>query len=232
MSVALQREALVGDMHALRKAREERLSGRFARRLRIAAFVGALGSGKTSIIKAARSIDSCCRLMRSVTTRPPRFNRQGNLIDEIGEYEYVSDREFDLREKTSYFAWATPPILEGNRYGTMYFDIELAVNLIGHLTFMHLRPESVPDLLHCVPEENLALFFVTVHEPSILRGRLKSRGEKMSAACLETRFQKGQEWQAEARDSGLPYRFIDNSGHLDTAVANVVSHLRRPGRLS
>lgn len=227
MQTAVQKVLLRAGEHGSKNPSVAQIT--FANRFRIAAFVGGLGSGKTSIIKAIRSVGAGCRLLRSVTTRPPRFNHQGILIDEIGEYEYVGADEFEQREKYQFFAWATPPILEGNRYGTMCFDIELAVRLRGHLTLMHLRPESVPELMRCVPPENLALFFVTINEPSILRERLKRRGENTSAHQLEHRFQKGLEWQNDARNSGLPYRFVDNSGHLDTAVANVLSHLRKPG---
>ncbi|MBI2036807.1 MAG: hypothetical protein HYT14_00395 [Candidatus Liptonbacteria bacterium] len=162
------------------------------------------------------------RVLESYTTRAPRPD------DLPGEYRYLNRREFQTVRDEGRFLWAVE--VHGASYGTAKIAVLNALAEPQRLSFMIL----VPDVLRILDvfvrrvcgadaDHHLASFFVLSPGPAELRARLAKRGDDEAAASR--RVNDCFAWEAEARASGIPYIFIENSGPLDDAVRRVRSLL-------
>lgn len=184
---------------------------------KIVTFTGASGSGKSSSMSILQKIEPRFSWMQSVTTREMRES------DHLGEYKYVSDDQFEITRAANLFLWDTKA--HGNKYGTTKQSIETALTA-EYPTLMHLVPRCVPILQTSVGKRVLS-FFVHVENKNELRHRIKHRDRHASNAVINERITSCARWTQEARDSGIPYRFIDNSGTPEETMAQVLEGLRQ-----
>lgn len=179
--------------------------------IKIITFSGPSGSGKTTIVGRLLRLNPKWKLIVSHTTRAPRSS------DLPGEYRCkVSKREFSRREKRREFIWTVS--VHDNKYGTLFESIDQALRK-DHASVMLLTPDSIPLLLKYIPGKALSFFILPPPEEA-LRERLKLRGETFEA--IERRIADCKKWAEEAKSSGIPYVFIDNSGAVDEAVQQVL----------
>lgn len=195
----------------------------------IVTLTGASGVGKSSIMKGAlERLGPSARILESCTTRAPRPS------DLPGEYRYLDPREFQAVRDEGRFLWTVE--VHGASYGTPKIAVLDAltepqrVAYAPSLSFMIL----VPDVLRILDafvrrvcgadaDHHLTSFFVLSPGPAELRARLAKRGDDETAVVR--RLDDCIRWEAEARASGIPYIFIENSGPLDDAVRRVKSLL-------
>lgn len=185
---------------------------------KIAGFVGPSGVGKSGFYAGLPELDNRFRRMVSVTTRQPRPS------DLPGEYEYIASAEFVQREAQGLFLWT----FEGHNacYGTLRESVQQALQET-YPTVMHLEPGSVPKLL-AEAGESVCLFFITAPREDI-EGRLRSRDKGKPESYFQERLDTCSTWEAAARDSGLPYHFIDNlDGQFNEALRQVVEKITTP----
>ncbi len=195
------------------------IARRIPKKCKIIALVGGSCSGKTTMVQKFQECDPLFGRMKSFTTRARRDE------DPEGEYEYFSEAQFQNFVDTKAFAWTTG--VHGNgRYGTLESHISRALQE-SHPTVMHLEPKCVPDLLR-VAGSRVCLFFITAPIEH-LKGRIEKRDAKLTAEHRAKRIRDCELWESEARASGLPYTFIDNSdGRSEEAFQEIIDHLTAP----
>ena len=176
---------------------------------KIITFTGAMGAGKDTI---ARLLGF--PYVTSTTTRPPR------TTDRPGEYEQISRDEFDRLEDAGTFAWSQP--IAEHLYGTKLEYLKAAQEVL-HPSIMILVPERVRTLREFVPAELITSFYIVSPDLAVQRTRLEQRGDHPDK--IEQRLPE-RNWDAEARQSNLPYIFITNNGTIDEAVEQVKRYLK------
>ncbi len=177
---------------------------------KIISFTGESGCGKTSLAK--RLLSRGFAMVTSSTTRSPRSS------DLPQEYEYLTAEQFSQFEEQNAFAWTAS--YAGNKYGTRYANLDRILQ--GDTPGIAiLVPEVVPLLLqytqHVIP------FFVRTPAEEILRQRLAQRGDP--AEDIERRLHRLGVWESTARQSDIPYIFINNNGTLDDAMDQISRYL-------
>ena len=182
--------------------------------VKIVTFTGASGYGKSSIAKELLKLEDY-RLVVSVTTRSSRES------DLRGEYEYISQDNFSLRDERDAFLWKAA--YAGNRYGTMRKSIDDAL-ASSAISLMILVPEVVPLLRDYTGDDKVLSFFVQSPPVGILRRRMEARGD--SGENILKRLSVDVQWESAARSSIIPYVYVSNDGSLDDTVDVVRRYLR------
>ncbi len=187
---------------------------------KIITFTGASGSGKSTLIKLLGF-----SLVTSTTIREPRY-KDGKLVDLPGEYEHVSLSEFSAIRERGEFVWPKKYGGEvepgGNLYGTKREYVDAARDSL-EISAMTLIPDVIPLLLEYAGDIVLP-FYIESPGDDILRDRLKKRGENKES--IEKRLEQSKRWDEEAKNSNIPYIFIDNPERkIKHALRNVKVYL-------
>lgn len=181
----------------------------------IITLTGDSGSGKTTLAKEllTRRPEEYS-LLTSTTSRDPRET------DILGEYEHLTIDEFERLASEKPFLWSTS--FAGNHYGTKreYVDSALANQ---HRSLMILVPSVVPILRNYAKEDNVLSFFLKTPPVEILRARMRERGD--SANTIEKRLVGIGAWEEIARDSNIPYIFVNTIVPIDESIEKILGHL-------
>ena len=181
------------------------------KRVKIIIITGPSGAGKTTIVGELIKRHPEWGMVLSRTSRAPRENK-----DLPGEYQCnVSKKRFLRWRKEGRDLWMVSE--HGNMYATLKDDVDGAF-AAKVVLFMQLLPDSVPKILDYVPDRVKPIFIVPPDEEE-LRRRLAKRGE--SPEQIERRIADCKNWEEEARESGIPYKFIRNDGTIAEAVEKV-----------
>ena len=180
------------------------------KKIQIVTFTGPSGAGKTTIVGELLKNHSECKMILSLTSRGPRNS------DLSGEYRCkVTNEEFLRREREGEFMWLVS--FHGNIYGTLLTDINAALNS-NRVSLMQITPDSVKSLRAYAPGKILSIFILLPDEEE-LRRRLEKRGELPKE--IDRRIADCREWEKEARESRIPYKFIRNDGTVTEAIDKV-----------
>ena len=175
----------------------------------ILTFTGASGTGKTSTMKRILTMNSGAKPLTSTTTRGPRSS------DAPGEYEYVSNDVFRSLVKNGKFAWKTENF--DRQYGTRRMMIDLMLESHDHLALATLDQSGVAKLHAIAVERGCVRNAVSIYFLSpgadILRQRLLQRRD--TEEQIEKRISMCENWDALARNSGLPFHFLPDNGDLE-----------------
>ncbi|MBU1644577.1 MAG: AAA family ATPase [Nanoarchaeota archaeon] len=180
---------------------------------KIITFTGASGVGKTTLAKKLLEKNNF-QLVTSTTTREARPS------DSPREYEHISFYSFaELNEQNS-FIWTAEH--GGNHYGTKFKYIHNALNA-PYTSIMILVPEVLPKLIDYAKEQILP-FYIRSPGDEELKRRLIKREEPLES--IEKRLKQSEDWEREAEDSKIPYRFIHNPFlRIEDAVREVRLYL-------
>ncbi|KAA0205500.1 hypothetical protein EDM68_05630 [Candidatus Uhrbacteria bacterium] len=187
---------------------------------------GSSGVGKTTIMKRLLREIPDARLLRSVTTRERRPS------DAEGEYLYVTEADFLLRQERDEFAWDAE--FGSARYGTLKSDLRLAL-ASDEPHFAAIVPTIIPALHAFASVEVYATRVRSIYLKSpgadILFRRLTvDRGEPIAAA--EAKIKECAEWDKIAFDTThvgrSVYLFIPDPDDLDVKYRKVRDYVLRP----
>lgn len=162
---------------------------------------GAAGVGKTTLIAGLlRSLPSA-RLLKRITTRPPRNS------DNKGEFDYVTPEEFTALSNSRLLAW--PREIHGYNHALLYTRIHIALAWSG-ITIVDLAVPAVEDLVMYAREIDRGYKIRSVYldhfsDEDMLRRRMSIRGE----VDIERRILNCRSWAQEAKNSFVLPRIID-----------------------
>ena len=181
--------------------------------IRIVAFVGPAGAGKSAL--AWRILDnfSDTEIVLSYTTRELRET------DRPREYQRLHTTVFDLLvEKGWFFAWNVG--VHEKQYGTSRASLN-KVMMGEKRQIIIVTPEAAEILYKMFPKSSM-FFFVCPPERRELERRLIARGETEQSA--DRRIKDCRHWLAESLDSPIPYVYIKNDGPIEKTFATVESY--------
>jgi guanylate kinase len=184
----------------------------------IITLTGASGTGKTTIAQRFIAELPDCAMLTSHTTRAPRPS------DIAGEYEYLSEEQFDELRQASAFEWTTPP-MRGKNYGTKKDLLDAAFRLQG-IRLMIVVPEAMHNLYTAADargiRSSIRSFFIKSPSAEILTKRLmEARG--LDAAGVAIDAERCRDWEDQARASGLPYIYIEDTDDLNAKYQKIAS---------
>lgn len=179
-------------------------------RVKIITISGPSGVGKTTIVnKLIQGRNPKFTPVMSTTTRNMRHG------DFIGEYEYVTNKEFDAFKEANDFLWEAPEFL-GCRYGTrksMVAEV-LATNKIG---VMILVPRVIPVLRDYLASismlDGLVSFFVGGVNGEELRNRLIDRGD--NPRSIGAKVAECANWFALAQQMHCFDEYVTNENEIE-----------------
>lgn len=180
---------------------------------------GPSASGKTTIVRLITQAHPNARPLPSTTTRAPRPS------DNPGEYEYVSNAEFDRLSRARGFLWEVAP--HGHRYATRKSDIDAALE--GGLYLPILVIEAAVKL-HAYAQahgrlEAVRSLYIHIDDESELRRRFAVRGDK--AEDLERRIAQCRDWNTRAESSGIPFYMLEGAQAPEEMASEALSFFRR-----
>ncbi|MDE1924610.1 MAG: hypothetical protein KGH79_00295 [Patescibacteria group bacterium] len=167
----------------------------------IYALVGASGAGKTTLLHNLIQKLPEAQPLLSFTTRGKRPN------DVDGEYEYVSEGNFDTMQAADEFLWTAGA--RGKRYATRKSDVEQA--LAEGLYF----PILVPDVLKTLHEfafcrgkqKSLHFIYLRLEDEDEQARRLTERGD--SPESIQKSLSESKLWNEQAQTLGIRLTVID-----------------------
>ena len=194
--------------------------------IKILTLSGGLGAGKSAIARKLLESQERFNLALSTTTRlqQPR--------DLPGEYEYLTRDQFEAIDQSGQFAWRTPPLREGDLYGTKKEVLDQALALLeGKIRLMLLVPSVIPQLsayVACSKPNNYYCFYLSLFiqtSPDVVIQRLQEEG--LTADAIEKRLSsnKGRDWKKEMDEAAKiinnSYLTVSNDGKLEEVVAKI-----------
>ena len=186
----------------------------------ILSLTGPSGVGKTTLMhNLLRALPNAKPLV-SYTTRAPRPS------DEPGEYSYITQEEFDTMAIHREFSWEAHAYI--NHYGTRKVDLDAALDDSATI-FMPVLVLSAVKKLHEYADhagkvQNLRSMYIWIEDESELRSRFKERGDKPEEA--EARIQECRSWNAEAKDLGVPFIYLEAQKKREDILADALAHLK------
>jgi len=184
----------------------------------IISFTAASGSGKTTIVdKLLKYCPDKFIIIPSYTTRKPEDR------DLIGEYVYLSFKKFRNMLSNNDFKWDANPH-ENLYYGTTIKSLDSAFNS-NKFHLMSVVPQVMQVLYDYAQEKNSILipFYIEPPKEKILRERLLQRGD--SNDSVNKRIKDCKKWESTAKDSNVPFIYIQNNGTIDEAIIKVLTNL-------
>jgi len=183
---------------------------------RVVTLSGPTAAGKSTAIRRLLTLNDSSRMLTSVTDRAPR----GDELE--GEYEFVTTDEFHELEHLGEFAWWVA--IHGNLYGTRRRDIVRAVNEIDKVHLAHVAPQTYKRAMPYVEDDIIIPIYILSPGDDLLRRRCFDRGG-LSSAKIEERIVECRRWDEEARQSGVPFRFVQNEGEIEDLVESIITAL-------
>lgn len=179
---------------------------------------GPSASGKTTIARLIIEAVPEAKHLPSVTTRPRRFS------DNPGEYEHVSDTEFDRLSRAREFLWEVAP--HGYRYATRKSKVDEA--LAGGIYIPILVIEAAVKL-HAYAQaqgkvREVRSLYVRMTNEEELRRRFTERGDDPDD--MERRLLQCRDWNARALNAGIPFRVIEGEGKPEEKAAQALAFFR------
>ena len=185
----------------------------------IITLTGASGTGKTTV--ARRILDEMPNswMLTSYTTRTQRPN------DLYREYRYLTEDAFTALADDDAFEWRTPP-MRGKNYGTPRPLLKEAFDEPDVIRIMILVPETMAKLYAYADargqRDAIRSFFIRSPAPDVLRKRLME-GRGLTEADVAIDVARCHDWEVQARSSGLPYIYVEDTDDLDTKFEQIRS---------
>jgi len=163
------------------------------------------------------------KTLTSYTTRAARPS------DEPGEYNYISQEEFDRMSAAGEFLWEAHAYV--NHYGTRKADIDMALADTVAL-YMPVLVLSAVKKLHEYANEtgkskNLHSMYIHIDNEDELRSRFKERGDKPEEA--EARIAECRTWNEEAKNLNVPFIWLQAQKKREDILAEAVDHIHAAG---
>lgn len=155
---------------------------------------GGPGAGKDTLKKVLAEILPNPRSMKSVTTRPPEPEGSERAQCDKAKYTHVAAYEFERMDSDELFAWTTPVIVNGARYGTLKTEMAAAMSHPG-VSMIDVEVGTVPNIAR-IAGDKLIPFFVKVTE-QVREERLRSRDVGKDEQYYRERVNLGSEWAVE-----------------------------------
>lgn len=177
----------------------------------ILTITGPSGAGKTTLIRnLLQQMGDKAKPLIRVTTRGPR------LDDNAEEYHYVSLKEFKELERANVLLY--PIMLNGWWHAMRKDQVDQAVFGLTRVLLADVSIEGVINLRHYVGSSiPIKSVFLAHCSEELLRVRMSKRGE----SNIEQRILDGSTWQAKAKESPIPFKFID-AQQSSAEVARIV----------
>lgn len=179
--------------------------------------------GKTTLMHNLLHALPNVKTLTSYTTRAPRES------DEPGEYNYISQEEFDRMQAAGEFLWTAQAYV--NHYGTRKADIDIALANKDTL-YMPVLVLSAVKKLHEYANEvgktgNLHSMYIHIEDEAELRSRFKERGDKPEEA--EARIQECKDWNEQAKNLGVPFIWLEAQKKREDIVDDALAHIKAAG---
>ncbi|MCC7522837.1 AAA family ATPase [Candidatus Uhrbacteria bacterium] len=170
---------------------------------------GASGVGKSTMISRLIAETPQSGYLRSTTTRQPRAS------DAQGEYEFVTDEEFDRLSADNAFAWKTD--VAQKRYGTRaQLVLDVLRSDVWHFAALDLS--GVRTLQTAARQHGLMTavrsIYILSPQTETLRRRMRKRGD--SDTQIEARLAACASWDTEAlHTTAARLEFMRDHDNLD-----------------
>lgn len=191
-----------------------------AQDVRLLLFLGPSGSGKSTImgmmLEHLRAKGVEVRVATSTTTREARSNDPFEF-----RYRHDTDTRFDERVSAGEFLILPENGFAGNRYGYRGYDLQEAISRPGAFVMFDYVVSCHQQARMVFPDAPAVM--LTVNDESVLRKRLKHRGE--NEAVLDRRVASAQAEMAlgeELQQAESNFSLVDNSMEGNEALRQVM----------
>jgi guanylate kinase len=186
----------------------------------ILTITGPSGVGKTTLMHNLLQALPHAKTFESVTTRARR------PTDEPGEYRYVSEKEFEAMRERGEFLWEAHP--HGKSYATAKLSIDAALPS-DHIFISPLVVSAVGALTEYAKaqgkESAVRSFYIWTDDIKELRRRFHTRAD-MTPAEIEQRLEECRSWNVEAKESGLPFIYVEATHTPEEILAHALTLLK------
>lgn len=184
----------------------------------LVSLTGPRAAGKTTLAGMLIEQLSYAHMVESITTRSRRPS------DLPGEYSYLESVDlFHEMDRGRLFEWTAE--YGGTHYGTMPGSIREIFEFRDTLGIMILLPEVVPKLWQFLEkigkDHRYVPTFVLPPERDVLEQRLLERGD--APESIRESLDRDINFLRKAQLSGIPYKYIQNNGSIETALAELKS---------
>jgi guanylate kinase len=189
----------------------------------IISLTGPSGVGKTTLMHNLLKAIPNVKTLTSYTTRQPRPS------DEPGEYNYITEEEFNRMDAAGEFLWTAHAYV--NHYGTRKADIDMALED----DTANYMPVLVIDVMRTLYDyaqsqgkgDKLHSMYIHIEDEAELRSRFKERGDKPEE--VEARIAECKDWNAKAKASGVPFIYLQAQKKREDIVADALEELKQRG---
>lgn len=186
----------------------------------IVSITGPSGVGKTTLMRGLLRALQGSHTLESVTTRERR------PTDEPGEYRYVSQEEFDAMSARGDFLWEVRP--HGRSYATAKQAVDAAL-ASEDIFIPPLVTSAVAHLLaHATSlgkETRVFPLYIWIEDEAELRKRFVARSD-MTADEIESRLIECRSWNAEAKNSGVPFIYLLATKKREEILADAMARIQ------
>lgn len=177
--------------------------------------VGPSGSGKNTLIAAAREAVPGLAFAVSATTRAPRAGEADGI-----DYHFLAREEFERRvSEGAFLEWAE---YGGNLYGTLRSEVEAAI-AEGRFVLSDIEIQGVRQVLKNLPAGERATIFIDAGSWEELVARITARGPMTEEEVAK----RHAHYDEEAAFKGEADFVVQNrTGALDAAKRDFVQAVR------
>lgn len=185
----------------------------------ILTITGPSGVGKTTLLHNLLKKIPGAHTLTSITTREKRPS------DEPGEYEYVTDAEFNALSKQGAFLWEVHP--HGKKYATRKDTVDRALRegfyipvlVIDAVAKLHAyaKTQSLSDSVRSL--------YILIDDEAELRKRFAERND-MTDAQIESRLLECRTWNDDSRKSGAPFIYVPATRTREEILTDVLNRVR------
>ena len=178
--------------------------------------VGPTGSGKNTLINAAREVMPDLAFAVSATTRAMREGEQDGV-----NYYFLTKEDFEQKiSEGAFVEWAE---YGGNYYGTLRAEIESAI-AEGKLILSDIEVQGARLIRECMPRGEFAIVFIDAGPWDALVERIKARAP-MTDEELEKRRQRFEDEASFKREAD--YIIENHDGKLEEAKQSFIDVLQK-----